>query len=65
MTIRFFDKILQKLERPGYSNLSEIGLKLRDLLLTGRMPNDLAEAITASYKQISTSGPAEAASFSE
>ena len=55
------DKILQELERPGYSNLSEIGLKLRDLFLTGRMPNDLAEAITASYKQISTSGPAEVA----
>lgn len=54
-------KILGQLDRSGYSNLNKIGDQLRDLILTARMPNDLAECIVAAYKALSEQGEAEVA----
>ena len=55
------EKILTQLERPGYSNLSTIGHKLRELILTARMPDDLADAIIASYQHITENDAKEVA----
>ncbi len=48
--------VLKQLERPGYSNLAAIGHELRELILTARMPNDLADLILAAYRDLSRTG---------
>ncbi|HEY0899419.1 MAG TPA: phosphoenolpyruvate synthase, partial [Sphingobacteriaceae bacterium] len=49
-------KVLEQLERPGYSNLGVIGKELRELTLMARMPNDLADLILEAYRDLSKKG---------
>ncbi len=53
------EKLLDQLDRPSYSNLNVIGKRSRDLILAARMPDDLAEAIVDSYKELVEEGHAE------
>jgi pyruvate, water dikinase len=41
---------LHELDRLNYANLSEIGQKIRKLMLNATLPDDLAKAIVAQYK---------------
>jgi pyruvate, water dikinase len=41
---------LHELDRLNYANLSEIGQKIRKLMLNAALPDDLAKAIVAQYK---------------
>lgn len=54
-------KILAQLDRTNYTNLNAIGGQLRELILTARMPNNLADAIVAAYKDLLKGAEAEVA----
>jgi pyruvate,water dikinase len=45
-------ELMQQLDRQNYSNLNEIGLKARQLMLTAEMPVDLKEAIIKAYNDL-------------
>jgi len=47
-------KLLEKLDRVSYKNLSEIGSKAREIMLESVIPGDLAEAICDSYRALSS-----------
>lgn len=47
------DKLLKKLDRKDFSNLADIGLKTRQLLLEAKFPLDLETEITAAYHLLS------------
>lgn len=44
--------LMQQLNRENFSNLKEIGLKARELLLSAKMPGDLEKNIIAAYKEL-------------
>ena len=46
-------KLLSKLNRDTFKNLSEIGLEARKVILESRIPEDLADAILGAYKNLS------------
>ncbi|QEC65791.1 phosphoenolpyruvate synthase [Panacibacter ginsenosidivorans] len=45
-------EILAHLDRDKFSNLSNIGARIRDLLLKAALPDDLMQAITDAYKEL-------------
>lgn len=47
------DKLLKKLDRKDFSNLADIGLKTRQVLLEAKFPLDLETEITAAYHLLS------------
>jgi pyruvate, water dikinase len=52
---------LQELDRLNYANLSEIGQKIRKLMLNAALPDDLSKAIVAQYKVLSNNKDAAVA----
>lgn len=46
-------QLLQGLDRNNFSNLREIGLQARTLILQGRMPDVIAQEIIRAYRQLS------------
>lgn len=44
--------LLAGLNRQSFDNLKEIGSQARELILHGKMPNDLAHAIVMAYRQV-------------
>jgi pyruvate,water dikinase len=44
--------LMDQLETTTYSNLKETGAKARDLIMTGKMPDDLQKAIVAAYNEL-------------
>jgi len=49
--------LLKTLDRKDFSNLADIGLKARTLLLRSTLPADLTAAILAAYRQLSADIP--------
>jgi pyruvate, water dikinase len=52
---------LKELDRLSFDNLSEIGQKIRKLMLNAALPDDLAKAIVAQYKVLFNNKAAEVA----
>lgn len=46
-------KTLETLDRKQFSNLKEVGEKIRELMLRGKMPDAVAAGIANAYKQLS------------
>ena len=46
-------KLMDTIQRPSYNNLNAIGLKIRNLLLQAKLPDDLAKGIIEYYKTLS------------
>ena len=46
------DSILKDLDTDEFSNLKDIGSKIRDMIMDAKMPDDLAEQIKDAYKQL-------------
>src|SRR5690606_6455010 len=46
------NETLQKLDRKEYSNLKQIGKKLREYVLNGEFPDDLANEIKDAYRKL-------------
>jgi len=53
--------LMKKLDRRGYANLSEIGKQARNLLMAGRMTNDLGMSIIGAYDAMFDDGIQEVA----
>ncbi len=47
------EELLKELDRPDYSNLNKIGEQARKLILGGNLSEDLEQAITQAYKDLS------------
>src|SRR5574338_1497161 len=44
--------LMQQLDHKNYSNLREIGLKTRQLLLSAKMPDEFSREIVKAYKEL-------------
>ena len=44
--------LLSSLDRKNFSNLKDVGAKARQYIMKGEMPEEIAEAITRSYKEL-------------
>lgn len=44
--------LLAKLDKHDFSNLKEIGIKARQMMLDGRLPDDLRDSIMLAYKEL-------------
>ncbi|MBC6489692.1 phosphoenolpyruvate synthase [Flavihumibacter stibioxidans] len=53
--------LLEKLERPSYSNLVETGAAIRELFHSAKMPRDLADQIRSAYSELVGEGAREVA----
>jgi pyruvate,water dikinase len=53
---KVLDDMLLSLDKKEYSNLSFIGEKARNLILSANIPNEICDEITAAYKELSKIG---------
>ncbi len=49
---RPLEELLQTLDREKYSNLKEVGLQARNLILNAQMPDDILQQVMEAYRQL-------------
>ena len=54
-------QLMEQLDKKDFTNLKEIGLKARETILEANMPEDLHEAVTGAYKELSGDNDVEVA----
>lgn len=55
------ENLMRQLDRPGFTNLQQIGTQARQLIMKSQMPDNLANAIRMAYKELCKSNYFEVA----